>query len=164
MGLESESLSWNHDNLLASNSIIKLLYNRITPILQVGRNYMQVIDRFMMLSVAVSDMPKAKAFYADKLGLKITTDYRQDDGNWWVSLAFPEDEVSITLSTNHENMKPGTMKVYFAASDIEGAHKELHDKGVKVNDIQDNLFGPGSGVRWFSLADPDGNQVLLAQL
>jgi catechol 2,3-dioxygenase-like lactoylglutathione lyase family enzyme len=29
--------------------------------------------------VAVSDMPKAKAFYADTLGLKVTTDYRQDD-------------------------------------------------------------------------------------
>jgi len=30
---------------------------------------MQIIDKFMMLQVAVSDMPKAKAFYVDKLGL-----------------------------------------------------------------------------------------------
>ena len=42
---------------------------------------MQVIDKFMMLQVAVSDMPKAKAFYVDKLGLKVTTDFRQDDNN-----------------------------------------------------------------------------------
>jgi catechol 2,3-dioxygenase-like lactoylglutathione lyase family enzyme len=40
---------------------------------------MQVTDKFMTLQVAVSDMPKAKAFYADKLGLKVTTDYRRDD-------------------------------------------------------------------------------------
>ncbi len=40
----------------------------------------------MMLQVGVSDMPKAEAFYADKLGLKVTTDYRQDDDNWWERL------------------------------------------------------------------------------
>jgi catechol 2,3-dioxygenase-like lactoylglutathione lyase family enzyme len=32
-----------------------------------------------MFSLAVSDMVKAKDFYADKLGLKFTTDYRQDE-------------------------------------------------------------------------------------
>lgn len=37
---------------------------------------MQVVNKLMMLAVVVSDMPKAKAFYADKLGLKVTTDYR----------------------------------------------------------------------------------------
>ena len=31
-------------------------------------SYMQVVDKLMMLIVAVSDMPKAKTFYADKLG------------------------------------------------------------------------------------------------
>jgi catechol 2,3-dioxygenase-like lactoylglutathione lyase family enzyme len=40
---------------------------------------MQVIDKLMMFIVAVSDMPKAKEFYADRLGLKVTKDYRQDD-------------------------------------------------------------------------------------
>jgi catechol 2,3-dioxygenase-like lactoylglutathione lyase family enzyme len=40
---------------------------------------MQVVDKLMMFSMAVSNMPKAKAFYVDKLGLKITTDYHQDD-------------------------------------------------------------------------------------
>jgi len=43
----------------------------------------------MMFSMAVSDMPKAKAFYADTLGLKVTKDYRQDDKNWWVWLNLP---------------------------------------------------------------------------
>jgi catechol 2,3-dioxygenase-like lactoylglutathione lyase family enzyme len=33
---------------------------------------MQVVDKLMMLIVAVSDMPKAKTFYANKLGLKVT--------------------------------------------------------------------------------------------
>ena len=121
------------------------------------------IDKLMMFSLAVSDMAKAKAFYADKLGLKVASDYRQDDDHWWVSLALPEDSASITLTTAHENMKPGTMKLYFATSDVAAVHKELSVKGAKVNRVKDDLFGPGSGVKWFNLEDPDGNQVHLVQ-
>jgi hypothetical protein len=36
-------------------------------------------------------------------------------------------------------------------------------KGVKVNEVKDDLFGPGSAVKWFSVEDPDGNQVMLVQ-
>jgi len=125
---------------------------------------MQVINKLMMFGMIVSDMPKAKAFYADKLGLKVTTDYRQDDDHWWVSLTPPEGGVTITLTTFHENFKPGTMTLYFATSDVAAAHKELRDKGVKVNDVKDDLFGPGSGVKWFNVADPDGNLVHVAQV
>ena len=124
---------------------------------------MQVVDKLMMLMVAVSDMPKAKAFYVDKLGLKVATDYRQDDDNWWVSLTLPEGGASITLATHHEHMKLGTMTLYFATSNVADAHKELTNKGVKANDVKDDLYGPGSGVKWFNLEDPDGNQVFLVQ-
>ncbi len=40
---------------------------------------MQEVKKLMTLAVAVSDRPKAKVFYSDKFGLKVTTDYRQDD-------------------------------------------------------------------------------------
>ena len=121
------------------------------------------IDNVMMFSVAVTDMPKARAFYSDQLGLKVTTESRLDDHNWWVGLAVPEGGTSVILTTAHENMKPGTMKLYFATSDVGGAHNELSAKGVTVNGVKNDLFGPGSGVKWFSFEDPDGNQVLLVQ-
>ena len=124
---------------------------------------MQVIDKLMRFKMAVSDMPKAKAFYADKLGLKIATDYRRDERNWWVSLTLPEGGASIVLTTADENMKPGTMSLYFASSDLAAAHKELSTKGTKVNEVKDDLYGPGSGVKWFNLEDPDRNQVFLVQ-
>ncbi len=57
------------------------------------------IDKLMMFSMAVSDMPKAKVFYAHKLGLKVATDYRNDD-HWWVSLTFPEGGL-LLLSPPH---------------------------------------------------------------
>ena len=37
---------------------------------------MQVIDKLMMLQVGISDMLNAKACYVNKLGLKVTKDYR----------------------------------------------------------------------------------------
>jgi len=121
------------------------------------------IDKLMMLSLAVSDMPKAKAFYSDQLGLQVASDFRKDDDHWWVSLALPEEGASITLTTVHENMKPGTMKLYFATPDVAAVHQELCVKGAKLNGVKDDLYGPGSGVKWFSLEDPDGNQVLLVE-
>ena len=42
--------------------------------------------------------------------------------------------------------------------------KELSAKGAKVNEVKDDLFGPGSGEKWFNLQDPDGNPVLLVQV
>jgi catechol 2,3-dioxygenase-like lactoylglutathione lyase family enzyme len=121
------------------------------------------IDKLMMFSLAVSNMPAAKAFYVDRLGLKVVTDHRRNDDNWWLSITLPAGGPAITLTTAHENMKPGTMKVYFATADVAGAHQELSVKGAKVNEVKNDLFGPGSGVKWFSVEDPDGNQVLLVQ-
>jgi hypothetical protein len=61
-------------------------------------------------------------------------------------------------------MKPGTMTLYFATSDVAAAHKEHSAKGAKVNEVKDDLFGLGSGVKSFNLEDPDGNQVLLLEV
>lgn len=124
---------------------------------------MQLADKFMMITVTVSDMPKAKAFYSDKLGLKITHDYRQSDEQWWMSLACPEGGATITLTTYRSDTKPGAISLYFQTADVTTAHETLSGLGVETSALQDNLFGPGSGVRWFDLRDPDGNKIYLAQ-
>jgi catechol 2,3-dioxygenase-like lactoylglutathione lyase family enzyme len=124
---------------------------------------MQVVNKLLRFKMAVSDMPNARTFYVEKLGLKIESDYRRDDHNWWVSLTLNDGGASIVLTTAHENMKPGTMSLFFASSDVVLAHKELSANGAKVNEVKDNLYGPGSGVKWFNLEDPDGNQVFLVQ-
>lgn len=124
---------------------------------------MQAVNKLMMLTIVVSDMPKAKEFYVGRLGLEKTIDYRQDDDNWYVTLTHPEGGTTITLSTFRGNIKPGTVSLYFETSDIDATHEELSAKGAKVNEVQDDLFGPKSDVKWFDLEDPDGNRVILAQ-
>lgn len=121
-----------------------------------------MIDKFIMFSMFVSSMPKAKEFYVDKLGLKAVKDFRRDDDNWWVSITAPEGGANITLTTYKSKMMPGTMTLYFATSDIAAARNELEAKGLKPGGIKDDLYGPGSGVKWFNLEDPDGNVVFLA--
>lgn len=125
-----------------------------------------VVNKFMMLTLNVSDMPKAKVFYADKLGLKITTDYRIDNDNWWVSLTLPGGGAGITLaraSAYPGNTRPGTLALYFSTSDIAAAHKQLRSENFKIDEIRNDLFGPGSGVKFFKLEDPDGNLIHVVQ-
>lgn len=124
---------------------------------------MQTVTKLMMITMAVTDMPKAKEFYADKLGLEVTQDYRQDDENWWVSLAFAGGGPTITLSTNHAHMKPGTQNIYLAVSDVAATRDELVGKGVEISEVQNDLYGPGSGVKFATLDDPEGSKILLVQ-
>src|SRR5215213_7224130 len=107
-----------------------------------------VANKLTMVSVVVSDMKRAKEFYAEKLGLEVATDYRQNDDNWWVTLLLPGGGVSITLArsstTSNQPPQPGTLGFYLSASDLAAAHQQLNEKGVKPSEIQDNLYGPGS--------------------
>jgi catechol 2,3-dioxygenase-like lactoylglutathione lyase family enzyme len=126
-----------------------------------------VVNNLSMVSILVSDMKKAKEFYAEKLGLPVATEYRQNDDNWWVTLTFPGGGTTITLArsstTDNKPPKPDSMSFYFSTSDIAAAHKALNEQGAQPSEVQDDLYGPGSGVKFFQLRDPDGNQVTFAQ-
>lgn len=122
---------------------------------------MPAVNKLSMIAIAVKDMPKMTNFYADQLGLEVTQDYRQDEKNWWVNMTMPEGGVAITLGLEEKGVQPGTLTIYLTTKDIEAAHKELEEKGVKVSDVQDDLYGPGSGVKFMSMEDPEGNTVIV---
>jgi len=129
---------------------------------------MQIVDRLKMFSITVGDVEKSKAFYADMLGMKITQDYREDDNNWWVRMEFPGGGADITVAraANYgadESIKPGMIALYFETSDVEASYAELDTKGLKVGEVNNDLFGPGSNARFFTVEDPDGNSINIFQ-
>ena len=124
---------------------------------------MQAINKLMQFTVAVSDMPKAREFYVDKLGLKVTMDYCRDDANWWVTLALPESGPVNVLTSHHEHMKPGTMTLWFATCRHRRSPQRVQRQRRQSQRNYDDLHGPGSGIKWFNFRDPDGNLIHLEQ-
>jgi predicted enzyme related to lactoylglutathione lyase len=125
---------------------------------------MSAINQLLMFHMAVNDMDTIKKFYESKLGFKTTAD-NEYDGKRWVSMELPGGGVSINLTTEHENMKPGSLKLYVNTTDAKSAYEELKKKGVPVSDqVGDDLYGPGSGVKWFDFQDPDKNHWLVVQV
>jgi catechol 2,3-dioxygenase-like lactoylglutathione lyase family enzyme len=126
------------------------------------------ISKLNMFSITVGNIAKSKAFYVDTLGLKVTKDYREDDDNWWVTLEFPSGGANITLAKASkygadDPVKPGMIGLYLETPDIEAAREKLRQKGLKIGDIMDDLFGPGSGTKFFNIEDPDGNSINVLQ-
>jgi catechol 2,3-dioxygenase-like lactoylglutathione lyase family enzyme len=125
---------------------------------------MTTIGRLIQLMMGVKNMEESRRFYAEVLGFDVTLDYGKGDAHW-VNVSFPEGDLSLTLTTYlDKHLQPGTMSLYLATSDIQRAFDELTAKGVEPTDpISDDLFGPGSGVKWFRFTDPDGNVLTIAQ-
>jgi predicted enzyme related to lactoylglutathione lyase len=113
-------------------------------------------EKILMLTMAVSNMAKSKTFYVEQLGWSVTTDVGQGDQHW-VTVQPSGGGTAVTLTTMHGNMKPGTMHLYLSTPDIEATHNEYKARGLQASAVRDDLYGPGSGVKWFPLKDPDGN-------
>ncbi len=123
-------------------------------------------DKLLMISIAVRDMDTSENFYTSALGCKVTQDYSQG-GQRWVSLSFPGGGASITLvqAADTENLRPGTQKLYCTTPDAEALWKAVKAKGITPTHEYTTKTWQGSPwASWFSLADPDGNQVIIAQM
>jgi catechol 2,3-dioxygenase-like lactoylglutathione lyase family enzyme len=125
---------------------------------------MKALGGLIQLMMGVTDMEESKRFYAEALGFDVTMDYGKGNARW-VNLSFPGGGATLTLTTYLDNhLQPGTMSLYLGTPDIQHAYEELTAKGVTSTDeISDDLFGPGSGVKWFRFTDPDGNVLTIAQ-
>jgi predicted enzyme related to lactoylglutathione lyase len=108
-----------------------------------------------LVPVPVSDIDRAKTFYADRLGFHVDVDVRPADGVRVVQLTPPGSACSITLTTGIPwlDMPAGTLRgLHLVVSDIEKARAALIDRGTTVGPVED--FG---GVLYAQFADPDGN-------
>ena len=106
-----------------------------------------------LVTLPVSDVDRAKAFYVDKAGFNADHDFQVDDNLRFVQLTPPGSACSIAIGTGLTEAEPGSVKgMQVVVPDIEAARAELAGRGVDVSDIQ--RFPWGAFV-FFS--DPDGN-------
>ena len=122
--------------------------------------------RLELVPIPVSDVDRAKAFYAEKVGFNVdldvnaSTDHRVTDERRVVQLTPPGSACSIAFGIGIVNTPPGSVQgLHLVVSDIEAARTELIDRGVEVGEVQDL-----GGVLYAPFNDPDGNSWTLQQL
>jgi predicted enzyme related to lactoylglutathione lyase len=109
--------------------------------------------RIELIQVPVSDIDRAKAFYAEKVGFIADHDHQVTDELRFVQLTPPGSACSIALTSGAHNMAPGSVQgLQMVVDDAESARKELAERGVDVSDVE--VFPWGSFVFF---KDPDGN-------
>ena len=112
-----------------------------------------------LVSIPVTDVDRAKAFYTEKAGFNADHDHRVTDELRFVQLTPPGSACSIAIGTGITESAPGSAQVQLVVSDVQAARSELLERGVDVSDVQD--FAWGSFVFF---ADPDGNRWAVQQL
>ncbi|GGS95463.1 glyoxalase [Planobispora rosea] len=115
-----------------------------------------------LVPVPVTDIERAKAFYADRLGFHVDVDVRPADGVRIVQLTPPGSACSIVLTEGVESldMPAGTLRgLHLVVSDIDKARAELIERGADVEPVEDL-----GGVYYARFADPDGNTWTLQHM
>jgi predicted enzyme related to lactoylglutathione lyase len=113
-----------------------------------------------LVAVPVSDVDRAKAFYAEKVGFNADHDQQVNPTLRFVQLTPPGSACSIYIGTGLTKMKPGLIEgLQMVVPDIEKAHDQLAERGVDVSEIQDLAWG-----RFVYFSDPDGNKWAVQQL
>ncbi len=113
-----------------------------------------------LVSVPVSDVDRAKAFYADKVGFNVDHDHRVTDELRFVQLTPPGSACSIAVGTGISTKAPGSVEgLQLVVSDVEAARAELVERGVDVSEVQDFPWG-----RFVFFSDPDGNGWAVQQI
>jgi predicted enzyme related to lactoylglutathione lyase len=106
-----------------------------------------------LVTLPVSDVDRAKAFYVEQAGFNADHDFQVDENLRFVQLTPPGSACSIAIGDGLTEAEPGSVKgMQVVVTDIEAARAELAGRGVDVSDIQ--RFPWGAFV-FFS--DPDGN-------
>jgi catechol 2,3-dioxygenase-like lactoylglutathione lyase family enzyme len=123
--------------------------------------------KYEVTVIPVSDVDRAKAFYADKLGFAVDVDHRAGDDFRVVQLTPPGSACSISIGTGISSAAPGTYQgMHLVVSDIEAARAWLVDRGVEVSEpFHFGAQGQAPGLHpdradygtYLSLKDPDGH-------
>ncbi|MET7770754.1 VOC family protein [Nocardia sp. NPDC005366] len=122
--------------------------------------------------IPVSDIDRAKQFYAEKLGFVVDHDIVMGDDVRIVQLTPPGSGCSVVIGKGAvPAMEPGSIQgLQLVVPDIRAARAELVARGVDVGDVQ--VLGqnpnptpdPLDNVGFLFFTDPDGNGWAVQQI
>lgn len=112
-----------------------------------------MIFKLELVTVPVSDVDRAKAFYVDQAGFSVEQDVYVDETHRFVELMPPGSPCSIALTAGYVDSVPGSLKgVQVNVDNADAAHAFLLGRGVEVSSVQAFPWG-----RFCFFSDPDGN-------
>ena len=135
--------------------------------------------QIQVITLAVSDVDKAAAFYTRQAGFALDVDYHPAPGFRVVQLTPPGSACSVQIGDGLTDAPPGSARAtYLAVTDIEAARRELSGRGVTVSGIRhkspiDDWKGgwlPGTDPQrrdyasFADFADPDGNTWVIQEI
>jgi catechol 2,3-dioxygenase-like lactoylglutathione lyase family enzyme len=145
-----------------------------------------VDQRLEVIVIPVSDVDRAKAFYA-RLGWRLDADFASGDDWRVIQFTPPGSACSVIFGRNVTAAAPGSARgLYLIVSDLEAARTDLLDRGVEVSapfhgagDVHAGTDEPylsgsvrvsgadpkrGSYGSYASFSDPDGNGWLFQEV
>src|SRR5215217_2765237 len=87
--------------------------------------------------IPVTDVDRAKRFYAEQVGFVVEHDTRISDAMRVVQLTPPGSACSIAIGTGMVATPPGSVQgIQLVVSDIEAARAELVARGVEASPVR----------------------------
>jgi catechol 2,3-dioxygenase-like lactoylglutathione lyase family enzyme len=127
-----------------------------------------------VVAVPVSDVDRAKHFYADQVGFAVDHETTIGDGGRFVQLTPPGSGCSIVIGAPGLEMAPGSLQgLQLVVPDLPAAHAQLVERGVEASEIQvfdEDSFRPSregddlDNVGFVYFKDPDGNSWGVQQI
>ena len=115
--------------------------------------------------VPVSDVDRAKDFYAESVGFNVDHDVTPGGDMRVVQLTPPGSACSIVLGTGIGDGQPGSVQgLQLIVPDIATAHETLTGRGVPVSEIQHMGPADRDGSKFAFFKDPDGNGWALQEI
>lgn len=115
--------------------------------------------RLEVVQVPVTDVDRAKSFYADQLGFALDHDVEYIPGMRVVQLTPPGSATSIVIGTGMTSMPPGSLEgLQLVVPDMASIRDELLRRGAAISDVHDM-----GGIAFAYFSDPDGNRWVIQE-
>ena len=118
-----------------------------------------MLSRQHHIAIICSDWEKAKEFYIDKLGFRLTREaYRPAQDDYLRMLTLGDTTLEIFIKPDYPERvtgpeAKGLRHLAFHVEDAEAAARWLHSRGIETEPIREDLV---NGGRFTFFKDPDG--------